>query len=574
MVQDPAARAPRRQRRMDLGPRLGRAVIATLLLTPTLLILGPMQSADAHAVLLRADPPDGAVLAAPPTQVTLEFSEPVEAIGAALRVFALDGTRVDLGAPAGPAPASTDDRDRLAVALPEGLPDGGYVVAWRVRSVDGHAVAGTLRFTVGDGPPVPDDVVAVLADGGAPPAVRFLDRAVRGIVLLGLLVAAGTLFAASAVARTPEQRRLARSAAGRTATATLLVVPAGLWLQGAVQAGATGAAIVWATLVGTPATAAAIAHVAGLAAIALMATRSSARKEARPRPLRLELQLAAVISGAIALLPLAAEGHQLTAIAGRPAALLPGLDAVHVVAGSLWVGAVLLLLLAVRSRTEDAEATIGLAHRVGRVSLVALVSVTVAGSAQALVLLGGIAQLRAGLATPYGVALATKVALVATAVIAAAAARRRASRSGGWRRASRLLTVELALLGGIIVVTGTLVTLPPPATAVPTVATSSVALDETLVLEVGVDGSRPGRTELHLYIVEDGALTGRALDVRVSLTSVRDDLGPFIVTPLLVEPGHWFAALEPLPTGDWTVEVTVGLDRFEERRVTLVVPLR
>jgi copper transport protein len=545
----------------------------TLLLAPTMLLLG-QSSADAHAVLLRADPSDGAVLAAAPTQVTLEFSESVTAIGAGVRVFALDGTRVDLGTSRERAPRSGSDHSRLTVTLRDALPDGGYVVAWRVRSVDGHAVAGTLRFTVGDGPAVPDDVVAVLADGVAPPAVRLLDRAARGVVLLGLLVAAGTLVAAVTVARTAEQRRLARLAAGRSATATLLVVPAGLWLQGAVQAGATGAAVVWSTLVGTPAMAAASAHVVGLSAIALLATRSSARPRAQQGPLRSAPLLLPAVAAAVALLPLAVEGHQLMAVAGRPATLLPGLDAVHVVAGSLWVGAVLLLLLAVRSRTEDAEATVGLAHRVGRVSLVALASVTVAGSAQALVLLGGTGQLRAGLATPYGVALATKVTLVAAAVVVAAVVRRRAARSQGRRQASRLLAVELALLGGVIAVTGTLVTLPPPATAVPTIATSAVALDEALLLEVGVDGSRPGRTELHLYIVEDGALTDRPLDVRVSLTSVRDDLGPFIVTPLQVEPGHWFAALEPLPTGDWTVEVTVGLDRFEERRVTLVVPLR
>ena len=57
------------------------------------------------------------------------------------------------------------------------------------------------------------------------------------------------------------------------------------------------------------------------------------------------------------------------------------------------------------------------------------------------------------------------------------------------------------------------------------------------------------------------------------LTSVPDGIGPFRITPLLVEPGHWFAALEPLPAGDWSLEVTVGLDRFTERTSTFTVPL-
>jgi hypothetical protein len=104
--------------------------------------------------------------------------------------------------------------------------------------------------------------------------------------------------------------------------------------------------------------------------------------------------------------------------------------------------------------------------------------------------------------------------------------------------------------------------------------TSSAPLGDGLALDVGVDSSRTGRTELHLYVIEDGALTTRPLDIRAALTSVSDAIGPFLVVPARVEPGHWFAALEPLPPGDWELEITVGLDPFTQRTTTFVVPLR
>jgi hypothetical protein len=171
------------------------------------------------------------------------------------------------------------------------------------------------------------------------------------------------------------------------------------------------------------------------------------------------------------------------------------------------------------------------------------------------------------------VTLAIKVALVAGAVAVAGIARRRSRRTPGWQRARGLLRVELGLIGAALLVTGVLVTLPPPVDVEVDLFTTAAPLGDGLILEVGVDGSRPGRTELHLYIIEDGALSGRPLDVRAIMTSIPEGIGPFRVAPLLVEPGHWFAALEPLPAGVWSLDVTVGLDRFTERTTTFRVPL-
>jgi copper transport protein len=558
---------------------LFRHVLAGLLAAAvTVALLLPAAPAQAHAVLLRADPSDGAVLALAPSAVRLVFNESVTAIGPGLRVFAADGTRVDLARPPERADVDTADRTVLAVALPEDLPDGGYVVAWRVRSVDGHAVAGTLRFTVGDAAPVADDVAAALAATDAPAWSRALDRTVRGMILIGLLVAAGTTVAGLVAARTPTQRRTASQVTVWAAAGTLLLLPVGLWLQGAVRAGSTGWTAIGGALTGGAELPAATVRSIGLVLLLAVAGRgltSGATLTGRTAPLP---TVAIVPAAALALLPLAAEGHQRTGTAGMLRALLPGLDAVHISAGALWIGAVLLLALAVTrrgdagaNRTPDGAADVeALAVRVGRVALGALGVVAVAGLAQAAVLIDSPASLTT---TAYGTTLVAKTVLVVAAVAAAGVGRRRARRAGGWQGARRALHLELVLLGAAVIVTGALVTLPPPVDADVAMFTTSAPVGDGLVLDVGVDSGRPGRTELHLYIVEDGTLTGRGLDVRAILTSVDGVIGPFRVTPLLVEPGHWFAALEPLPSGDWTLEVIVGIDRFTERTTTLTVPL-
>jgi copper transport protein len=558
---------------------LFRHVLAGLLAAAvTVALLLPAAPAQAHAVLLRADPSDGAVLALAPSAVRLVFNESVTAIGPGLRVFAADGTRVDLARPPERADVDTADRTVLAVALPEDLPDGGYVVAWRVRSVDGHAAAGTLRFTVGDAAPVADDVAAALAATDAPAWSRALDRTVRGMILIGLLVAAGTAVAGLVAARTPTQRRTASQVTVWAAAGTLLLLPVGLWLQGAVRAGSTGWTAVGGALTGGAELPAVTVRSIGLVLLLAIAGRGLTTRAAltgRTAPLP---AMAMVIAAALALLPLAAEGHQRTGTAGMLRALLPGLDAVHISAGALWIGAVLLLALAVTRRgsvgpegTPDGAVDVELlAVRVGRVALGALGVVAIAGLAQAAVLIDSPASLTT---TAYGTTLVAKTVLVVAAVAAAGVGRRRARRAGGWQGARRALHLELVLLGAAAIVTGALVTLPPPVDADTAMFTTSAPVGDGLVLDVGVDSGRPGRTELHLYLVEDGALTGRELDVRAILTSVDGVIGPFRVTPLLVEPGHWFAALEPLPSGDWTLEVIVGLDRFTERTTTLTVPL-
>lgn len=554
--------------------RGARTALVALVLGATGLLatLATAAPALAHAALVRADPSDGAVLARPPAEVRLTFTGPVSAIGPGLRVLRTDGTRVDVELDGGQDDgAAVPTMQDLAVGLPSDLEDGGYVVTWRVRSADGHAVTGALRFTVGDAAPVTDDAVARFAEAEAPRWVRWFDRLARGVLMVALVAAAGSVSAAVTVARTGADVRVAAHLGRAAALAGLAMLPVATALQASVLAGGWPGAPLRDLL---PAGSAPIlaAQLFGLALLTVLAgsiLRSRTPVDVTPAPASgsgLPIRAGLIVAASLVLLPLAFEGHQ-RGVGG----LLPLLDAVHLAAAAAWSGAVLLLAAVVRSRDDLPDTAAALARRVGRTAGLSLVIVSVAGVTQAAVLLDDVMSLRT---TAYGRTLTLKIALVMLAVGVAIVARRRAHRSTqGWTRARRLLIVELALLGAAVLATGALVTIAPPAGQPPTMFTTSAPLGDGLVLDVGVDARGPGRTELHVYVLEAGILSTRSLDIVARFTSVRDGFGPFLVEPAPVEPGHWFAVLEPLPGGDWSLEVTVGIDRFTARTTTLIVPI-
>ncbi len=114
----------------------------------------------AHAYLTATSPADGAALASPPTHVTLTFDEPVTQVHVA--VEGPDGLRWDDG-----QPVAVDDQVTQQL-YPLG-PVGSYEVNYRVVSVDGHTVHGTVEFDLtapGPGAPPPQPTSAGATSGG------------------------------------------------------------------------------------------------------------------------------------------------------------------------------------------------------------------------------------------------------------------------------------------------------------------------------------------------------------------------------------------------------------------------
>jgi copper resistance protein C len=99
--------------------------------------------AGAHAFLDHASPAVGSTVHAPPSQVTLRFTQKLEPAFSTAQVSDSAGKRVD------GADARVDDGDPtvLTVSVPQ-LAPGRYQVKWRVLSVDTHVTEGDYSFDV------------------------------------------------------------------------------------------------------------------------------------------------------------------------------------------------------------------------------------------------------------------------------------------------------------------------------------------------------------------------------------------------------------------------------------------
>ena len=117
------------------------AAASFLLLNLILTALSP--PAWAHAFLIKASPPVGSQIPAPPAELTLRFTEGVEPLFCTIQLSGPTGAAIHL-----PAPTPAGDGQMLVVPVPK-LPPGTYTVVWHVTSVDTHKTEGRYQFTIG-----------------------------------------------------------------------------------------------------------------------------------------------------------------------------------------------------------------------------------------------------------------------------------------------------------------------------------------------------------------------------------------------------------------------------------------
>jgi len=107
---------------------------------PLLLLLAKGE-ASAHALLDHAEPRVGNKVAKAPHEVTLWFTQKLEAAFSTITVTNSAGQRVDTG-------KTRVSGSRMSVSLRPGG-TGTYHVTWRVLSVDAHTADGSFTFQVG-----------------------------------------------------------------------------------------------------------------------------------------------------------------------------------------------------------------------------------------------------------------------------------------------------------------------------------------------------------------------------------------------------------------------------------------
>lgn len=135
----------------------------------------------AHADLLLAVPVPNTTLDAPPQEIRLTFSEPVEPRFSRVELLDSDGRRVE-------TPPSEVDNENEIVLIPGDLEQGLYTVSWRVLSTkDGHVTRGSYVLGIG--------VEVVLSGSGTSEntAIPWDSAVIRWFNFLGLALGVGSV---------------------------------------------------------------------------------------------------------------------------------------------------------------------------------------------------------------------------------------------------------------------------------------------------------------------------------------------------------------------------------------------
>jgi len=506
--------------------------------------------ASAHATLVKAEPADGAVVAAAPPLLRLTFNEPVSPL--AIRLIGPDGRAVTLG---NIAAANAG----IAVAVPA-LQDGTHVLSWRVVSADGHPVGGALVFSIGAPSAQPPSGVAASAD----PVLQAALWAAKVAIYLGFAVGIGGAFfrawiAPHGVAGSAEPWIVTALIAGLAAT------PLSVGLQGLdaleLSPREIGQRAAWETgletAYGATAIVAAFALFAGVFSLAATSQRLSR-----------VLSLMALVGVGAAL---ALSGHAGSAeprVISRPAVFL------HAVCMTFWVGSLLPLWTALRGEGRDGETL----ARFSRAIPVPLTLLAATGLWLAYAQLGRVDALWT---SDYGLVLLGKLVLVVLLLMLAAANRYRlvprfrAEGAAAARPLRRSIGTELALAVAIVVLVALWRFTPPPRSlaAANTVSIHLHGAKAMAQIEIVRDGD--GRAAAQIQVLDGEFRPLAAKEVTLILANPAAGIEPMRRVGVRSAPDDaWRVDDVRIPVaGRWDVGVAVLINDFEQATVQDAVAL-
>jgi len=401
------------------------------------LMLGGGQAA-AHAVLEQSTPEPNARLAAGPANIELRFNEAIEPSVAGVEV--LNSLSVSV---TNNKAVLSEDRKTMKLALPK-LAEGVYTVAYRVISSDGHPIAGTYPFVVGNPPEAKDasafDLHRELGHAGHSGGVAtqltskaLWTYAVRGAYYGALLLATGFMLWLAIIRRR-------QAAYGQTFHDWCSRW--GLWVTRAVMIASLVYVFVhaneamegqpigdWLTLFTSTSIGLAWAGTLLLSLIGVFVRQAS--------------NWVAVL-WALSLLALETwSGH---AAAYEPLAFVMLLDFMHLAASALWAGGLALLVgLWFKDRKEAGR----FASAFSGIAWICIALLTLTGIAEVLVFLPKLSYL---FYTGWGTLLIAKTVLVLLVIITGALLRLRVKK--GELPTAGLLKLDAGLMAAIIVIVG------------------------------------------------------------------------------------------------------------------------
>ncbi len=457
---------------------------AVAVLVPLAAALAWPAAASAHAALLRTVPSASGIVNSPPRRVALTYSEAVEPRFAIVSVTDAAGVQETTGPPR----RSPSDADTLLVPLKK-LAEGWYLVYWRAISVDGHPVRGAFTFAVGPNPgPAPQFVIPSISETAATPPLLIA----RWLVFLSVMVAIGLFALRMLIARPLVSRvsgtRLRGMSIAFFVAAGIGLVATPVYVDIATAKFAIRSAFAVGTLVPLMRVSSFGRGLLDLELCLALFTAAAGIAFWLDRPDRPRRSIAGLLSLAGALAA-GASILVLPGLAGHAAQTSPRgwsmlFDWLHLLAGSIWVGG-LVGLLVLWATLPSARRAAGLVVCVPRFSNVAFVSVlTLIGSGIAASLFH-LPTLSSLWQTSYGEALLVKIGLLLTAMLLAAvnllrtkprlvAAQGTADVGEPAARLLRgLVGGEVLLVAAAIFAAAVLSSLPPPSKALASVGRAS-----------------------------------------------------------------------------------------------------
>jgi copper transport protein len=585
--------------------------------------------AFAHATLEETSPAAGQVLDTAPKEVTLKFSESVEASLGAIRVYDSRGGQIDIGDVSHPG----GSQSQVGATLPE-LDDDSYVVTWRVLSADAHPVRGAFTFQVGTGAPagnLQSLTERLLANQGGDSAVGFFYTVARFAVFASIALLIGAAgFLVLIWPRARESKGAARIVLAGWIGALVATV-AGIALEGA-YAGALPLGDVFDPSVTGDVLDTRFGRVWLLRLVLLALAFPLLRLLVNRRPV-VEYPLprwwrpAAIAVGLGLLFTPGLSGH---ASSGRlvPLALLA--DATHLGAVSLWLGG-LVVLVVVALRPKNVEELRAVVPRFSRLALAAVGVIVATGVFQAWRQLGSISNLRD---TDYGKLLAAKLLVFGALVITAAFSREVVNRrflaprpepaprprvpvtAGGppsnpggddpgggggggdgdddldeakvdaWeaRNLRRLVGLEVVFAIVILAITSLLVNAAPAVSVNESGASGVTLRSEQMSVDVTAIPGRPGRNELHFTALsaQGGPLALSPVggleevgEFQAAASLPSRDIAPIQIPVRRISPGHYIARGVSLPiAGDWTLTVRAQVSPTDQEAVVGKLSIR
>jgi copper transport protein len=565
--------------------RRGAAALGIALLLVAALALALPGRAEAHALLVRSDPPINGALRESPTEVRLFMSEPLQRDFSDASVLNSQGRRVDFGE------VGFDDFDPTAMSIPvPRLQPGIYTVAWRTLSlVDGHTWNGSFSFTV------------LNPDGSAPLGTAFTpsvgtsgpsagwDAAVKWLSLVSVLALAGASLFALLVGG-PAARRLhgqgvaTAAAFGRRAEADALGVARvavvllflGVGYDAASAAAKLGGLhfldeilfdtrtglwllVRWAMLL--------------VATLVLVAARRG-----RPRDARVSNRALVVVAAGL-IASLASVSHGAAIDEGWIWATL--FDALHAAAAALWLGMLAALVWALwRGRAEGAPRE----RRALQIDVVRRFSLIAGGTVPVLVVAGLLSLLvqtpawRGFTDTDWGLAMLVKLAILALLFAVAATnallLRPRSQAAGPGaspastleRRFRDMMRLEVGLALAVLAATAALTQLPSPRSELPATEQKQRTIERTFAIDdleatLRIEPNLVGinRFDLGLTDAAGGPPADPVTEVRLQFRYLDDPAVGLLVVPAEADgAGRWtlegaFFGLQ----GEWAVDVEV-----------------